>query len=59
MPRVGLTEAATEKVIKHLEKVGDRKKEKRERLGVWVLLYFVILSVLAYLWKKEIWKEVI
>ena len=58
MPRVGLTEAATEEVIKHLEHVGDRKKEKRDHLGIWVLAYFAILSVLAYLWKQEIWKEV-
>jgi ubiquinol-cytochrome c reductase cytochrome c1 subunit len=58
MPRVGLTEKATEDVVEHLEKVGDRKKEKRDSLGVWVLIYFVILSGLAYLWKKEIWKEV-
>ena len=57
MPRVGLTKEATEKVIAYLEKVGDRKKEKRDELGVWVLLYFVIFSVLAYLWKQKIWRE--
>ena len=58
MPRVGLTEKATEKVVSYLEKVGDRKKEKRDHLGIWVLGYFVILSFLAYLWKQKIWREV-
>jgi len=58
MPRVGLTKEATYKVIEHMENVGDRKKDKRNFLGAWVLLYFVIFSILAYLWKKEIWKEV-
>ena len=59
MPRVGLTEEATYKVIEYMEKVGDRKKEKRESLGPWVLLYFVGFAVLAYLWKKKIWSEVL
>ena len=58
MPRVGLTKEATEKVIAYLEKVGDRKKEKRNSLGPWVLLYFVVFAVLAYLWKQKIWREV-
>ncbi|MRJ02613.1 MAG: cytochrome c1 [Epsilonproteobacteria bacterium] len=58
MPRVGLTEEATEKVVAHLEKVGDRKKDKRNFLGIWVIGYFIIFAVLAYLWKKKIWAEV-
>ncbi len=58
MPRVGLTKEATEKVITYLEKVGDRKKEKRNSLGVWVLLYFAVFAVLAYLWKQKIWRDV-
>ena len=57
MPRVGLTEEATNKVIEHLEHVGDRKKEKRNSLGIWVLGYFVIFAILAYLWKEKIWRE--
>ncbi|BAF70690.1 c-type cytochrome [Nitratiruptor sp. SB155-2] len=57
MPRVGLTEEATMKVIEHLEKVGDRKKEKRNHLGIWILGYFVIFAILAYLWKQKIWRE--
>jgi len=59
MPRVGLTEKATHQVVTYLEKVGDRKKEKRQKLGVWVIGYFVIFAILAYLWKKKIWSEVL
>jgi ubiquinol-cytochrome c reductase cytochrome c1 subunit len=59
MPRVGLTEEATHKVIEYMEKVGDRKKDKRNSLGLWVLGYFVIFAFLAYLWKKKIWAEVV
>ncbi len=58
MPRVGLTEEATEKVVAHLEKVGDRKKDRRNALGPWVLGYFVIFAILAYLWKEKIWREI-
>jgi ubiquinol-cytochrome c reductase cytochrome c1 subunit len=58
MPRVGLTKEATEKVVAHLEKVGDRKKDRRNALGPWVLGYFVIFAILAYLWKEKIWREI-
>lgn len=57
MPRVGLTEESTKEVITYMEKVGDRKKDERNSLGVWVILYFVIFALLAYAWKNRIWRE--
>ena len=57
MPRVGLTEDATAKVVEYMEKVGDRKKDKRNGLGPWVILYFVIFALLAYAWKRKIWAD--
>ena len=57
MPRVGLNEEAQEKVIAYMEEVGDRKKAEREALGWKVMLYMLLLSVLAILWKKQIWKD--
>lgn len=57
MPRVGLNEKAQEQVIAYMESVGDRKKDERNALGIWVIGFFIILSVLAYLWKQEIFKE--
>jgi ubiquinol-cytochrome c reductase cytochrome c1 subunit len=58
MPRVGLTEKAQEQVITYLEEVGDSKKSERETLGPWVIGFFIILSILSFLWKRDIWKEV-
>lgn len=57
MPRVGLTAEGYEKVVKHLEEVGDPSKPARESLGWKVILYFVIFSILAYLWKQKSWSK--
>lgn len=56
MPRVGLTEEGYKKVKAYLTEVGDPSKKHREALGLWVLLFFVVFTVLAYLWKKEKWR---
>jgi ubiquinol-cytochrome c reductase cytochrome c1 subunit len=58
MPRVGLKESTQKQVISYLESVGDSKKAERERVGLYIMGFFVILSIFAYLWKKKIWKEV-
>ncbi|WP_294952668.1 c-type cytochrome [Sulfurovum sp.] len=56
MPRTGLDKEGMEKVMAYLEKTGDPSKPKREAVGPWVLLFFFIFSILAYLWKKSMWK---
>lgn len=58
MPRVGLTQDAQEKVIDYMESIGDSKKDEREQTGMYLIIYFAILSVFAVLWKNKIWKEV-
>ncbi|WP_458700011.1 c-type cytochrome [Sulfurospirillum sp. 1307] len=58
MPRVGLTKEREEQVINYLEKVGDRKKAERESVGMKVIIYMLIFTVLAYLWKVKVWREV-
>lgn len=58
MPRVGLNKESEAKVIEYLEHVGDSKKEERNSLGIWVLLYMGIFTILAYLWKRKIFKEI-
>lgn len=58
MPRVGLTEKAQEQVIAYLEKTGDRKKDERNTLGLKVIGFMIIFTILAYLWKVKIWREV-
>jgi ubiquinol-cytochrome c reductase cytochrome c1 subunit len=58
MPRVGLNEKSQEQLIAYLNEVGDSSKPKRESLGLYVMLYFVLFSIVAYLWKKKIWSKV-
>ena len=57
MPRVGLTQETQEDVIAFMEETGDRKKDERNALGIWVILFFVLMSGLAIAWKREIWKD--
>lgn len=57
MPRVGLTQESQDRVIAYLESVGDSKKQEREALGVYLIIFFGVLSVLAYFWKRKIWKQ--
>ena len=58
MPRVGLTEEAEKQVVTYMENIGDSKKAEREALGPKVLGYLVILAILSYLWKAQIWRDV-
>jgi ubiquinol-cytochrome c reductase cytochrome c1 subunit len=57
MPRVGLNEQGVEKVMEHLTHIGDPSKPAREAVGPWVILFFVIFTILAYLWKRSLWSK--
>ena len=57
MPRVGVTEVAAEKVIEHLEDVGDSKRHERESVGKYTMIYIVLFALLALLWKKQVWRD--
>jgi ubiquinol-cytochrome c reductase cytochrome c1 subunit len=41
-----------------LEYIGEPAKLERQRLGLWVLIYLVILTIVAYALKKEYWRDV-
>jgi len=56
MPRIGLNEEGLEKVMAYLEETGDPSKPLREETGPKVLLFFLIFTALAFLWKKSTWK---
>jgi len=56
MPRVGLTHEGYEKVKTYLEEIGDPSKPAREELGPKVILFFIVFTFLAFLWKKSMWK---
>ncbi|MDR0407394.1 MAG: c-type cytochrome [Campylobacteraceae bacterium] len=57
MPRVGLNEKSQNELISYLEQIGDSKKSERTTLGYFMVGFFIILAVLAYLWKNAVWKE--
>ena len=38
--------------------IGDPVRLERESLGIYVILFLVVFSVLAYLLKKEYWRDV-
>jgi len=57
MPAVGLSEESFEKVMQHLENIGDPSKPTRDSMGVWFLLYMAVFTIFAVLWKKSVWKK--
>ncbi|MCW1360066.1 c-type cytochrome [Campylobacter sp. CCS1377] len=57
MPRVGLNEASQKEILAYMEKIGDSKKEERESTGLYIMLFFVILSIFAIAWKRSVWSK--
>jgi len=44
--------------VNFLDYMGEPVKAKRERIGVWVVLFLLVLFLLAWLQKREYWKDV-
>lgn len=57
MPRVGLNQEGYDKVHAYLTQIGDPSKVKREAVGPWVLGFLFIFTILAFLWKKQQWRD--
>jgi len=45
-------------LVNFLAYMGEPVKLERQRLGVWVLLFLVLMFVVSYALKKEYWKDV-
>jgi ubiquinol-cytochrome c reductase cytochrome c1 subunit len=45
-------------IATYLTYISEPVKLDRQRIGVWVMLFLVVFTVLAYLMKKEWWKDV-
>jgi Cytochrome c1 len=58
MPRLGLTKEATEKTVAYLDQIADPHRDQRNRLGVFVLGYLLVMAGLTFAWKKKIWKNI-
>ena len=57
MPRVGVTAESAEKVIDYLEFAGDPKAEMRNEVGKNVMIFMIFFVLFAYLWKRQVWKD--
>lgn len=57
MPRVGVTAEAAQKVIEHMKDAGDTKRVEREEVGMNVMIYIFIFALFAFLWKRQVWKD--
>jgi ubiquinol-cytochrome c reductase cytochrome c1 subunit len=57
MPRVGLSHEGMEKVMEFLEETGDPSAPARAMAGPWVIGFFIIFTILAYLWKSSLWRD--
>jgi len=57
MPRVGVNAHGAEKVLEYLEDAGDPKRHERDSVGMNVMIFLLVFAAAAYLWKKEIWKD--
>ena len=57
-----LTPAEYEQVARdiaaYLTYISEPVKLERQRMGLWVMIFLVIFTILAYLMKKEWWKDV-
>jgi ubiquinol-cytochrome c reductase cytochrome c1 subunit len=45
-------------IVNFLQYVGEPAQAKRERIGVWVVLFLLLFTALAYLMKQEYWRDV-
>lgn len=48
----------THDLVNFLDYVGDPEQAERRSMGVWVVLFLLVATGLAYLLKREFWKDV-
>ncbi|MBL0708017.1 MAG: cytochrome c1 [Sulfurimonas sp.] len=57
MPRVGVTADSMDKIIEYMLDSGDTKRHERESVGMKVMIYLLVFAIFAFLWKKQVWKD--
>ena len=45
-------------IVNFLDYAGEPVKDKRQSMGIFVILFLLVFFVFAYLLKKEYWKDV-
>jgi ubiquinol-cytochrome c reductase cytochrome c1 subunit len=48
----------THDLVNFLDYVGDPERAMRQAMGVWVILFLLAFTWLAWLLKREFWKDV-
>lgn len=51
-------DAAVADLVNYLVYMGDPMQNKRQQLGLWVLLFLAVFTIMAYLLKKEYWRDI-
>lgn len=51
-------DAAMRDLVNFLAYMGEPAKLERQRIGIWVMVFLAVFFVIAYLLKKEYWKDV-
>lgn len=49
---------AVRDIVNFLDYIGEPMQLERQRLGIWVVVFLLLLLLISYLLKKEIWKDV-
>ena len=57
MPRTGVSAESAEKIIEYLKDAGDTKRHEREAVGKNVMIYIIIFAIFAFLWKRQVWRD--
>lgn len=57
MPRTGVTADTMEKVLEHMKDAGDAKRHERADIGANVMIYIIFFAIIAFLWKKQVWRD--
>ncbi len=57
MPRVGVTADGSEKIMLYLQDSYDPKRDERHTTGLWVMGYLLIFAFVAFLWKRQVWRD--
>ena len=57
MPRVGVTAEVFDKLYEHMADSADTKRAERDAIGKNVMIYIIIFAIFAFLWKKQVWRD--
>lgn len=57
MPRTGVSKQTAEKIIEYLKDAGDTKRHERAEVGKIVMIYIIIFAIFAFLWKRQVWRD--